>query len=92
MPQFDHISFFNQVFWLVILFCSFYFCTVWFSLPLLASSLKARRKKEVLESIMVLNYNKNLKYSRPLSNHNKVRVTKLSGFSLSASSGFYVFF
>nr|YP_009050525.1 ATP synthase F0 subunit 8 [Sargassum fusiforme]AIG23793.1 ATP synthase F0 subunit 8 [Sargassum fusiforme]QJC59499.1 ATP synthase F0 subunit 8 [Sargassum fusiforme] len=44
MPQFDTITFFNQVFWLVLIVFNFYFIILRFMLPSLASSLKARNK------------------------------------------------
>jgi hypothetical protein len=44
MPQFDKITFFNQIFWLTISFLSFYFIVLRGLLPVLASSLKTRKK------------------------------------------------
>nr|YP_011008409.1 ATPase subunit 8 [Syringoderma abyssicola]WBP70380.1 ATPase subunit 8 [Syringoderma abyssicola] len=45
MPQFDVSSFFNQIFWLSLFFCTFYLILVGFLLPHLVSSLKLRNKK-----------------------------------------------
>jgi len=45
MPQFDKITFFNQIFWLFILFSGFYFILLKTFLPKLSSILKARAKK-----------------------------------------------
>jgi len=45
MPQFDKITFFNQIFWLFILFSGFYFIFLKIFLPKLSSILKARAKK-----------------------------------------------
>ena len=45
MPQFDKITFFNQIFWLFIFFSSFYLVSIKFFLPNLSSALKARTKK-----------------------------------------------
>lgn len=44
MPQFDKITFFNQIFWLTLSFLSFYFIILKGLLPVLASSLKTRKK------------------------------------------------
>ncbi len=45
MPQFDKITFFNQIFWLFFFFSGFYFVFLKFFLPKLSSILKARAKK-----------------------------------------------
>ena len=45
MPQFDKITFFNQVFWLILFFSSFYFICLKTLLPTLSSVLKVRNKK-----------------------------------------------
>jgi hypothetical protein len=45
VPQFDRISFFNQLFWVLIFFSSTYFCCLNFLLPKTAAVLKARSKK-----------------------------------------------
>ena len=45
MPQFDKITFFNQVFWLIFFFSSFYFLCLKTILPTLSSVLKVRNKK-----------------------------------------------
>ena len=45
MPQFDKITFFNQVFWLFFFFGGFYLTFLKIFLPKLASILKARTKK-----------------------------------------------
>jgi len=45
MPQFDKITFFNQVFWLFVFFSGFYLIFLKFFLPKLSSVLKARTKK-----------------------------------------------
>nr|YP_009237679.1 ATP synthase F0 subunit 8 [Trachydiscus minutus]AML60688.1 ATP synthase F0 subunit 8 [Trachydiscus minutus] len=44
MPQFDKITFFNQIFWLTLSFLSFYFIILKGLLPVLAASLKTRKK------------------------------------------------
>jgi len=44
MPQFDTMTFFNQVFWLIIILFSFYIVVVRYMLPILAFSLKSRSK------------------------------------------------
>jgi hypothetical protein len=45
MPQFDKITFFNQIFWLFVTFSCFYFIFLAFFLPKLSFILKARHKK-----------------------------------------------
>jgi hypothetical protein len=45
MPQFDKITFFNQIFWLFIFFSGFYLIALKIFLPKLSSVLKARTKK-----------------------------------------------
>jgi len=45
MPQFDKITFFNQIFWLFVTFSCFYFIFLGFFLPKLSFILKARHKK-----------------------------------------------
>ena len=44
MPQFDKITFFNQIFWLILIFSSFYFILLKNFLPKIGSVLKARNK------------------------------------------------
>jgi hypothetical protein len=48
MSQFDKANFFNQVFWLVVIFGSFYFILLRNFLPKLGAVIKARRKKVTL--------------------------------------------
>jgi len=45
MPQFDKITFFNQVFWLFLFFSGFYLILLTDFLPKISSVLKARIKK-----------------------------------------------
>lgn len=44
MPQFDTMTFFNQVFWLISIVFAFYIIVVRYILPCLAFSLKSRAK------------------------------------------------
>lgn len=44
MPQFDTLSFFNQVFWLILIVFAFYITVARYVLPVLAFSLKSRTK------------------------------------------------
>ncbi|CAN0480197.1 unnamed protein product [Phaeothamnion confervicola] len=44
MPQFDTMTFFNQVFWLISIVFAFYIFVVRYMLPVLAFSLKSRSK------------------------------------------------
>lgn len=45
MPQFDKITFFNQIFWLLLMFSVFYILLLRNYLPKIALILKVRRKK-----------------------------------------------
>jgi len=45
MPQFDKVTFFNQIFWLFFFFTGYYFLLLKVFLPKLSSVLKARNKK-----------------------------------------------
>ena len=45
MPQFDNITFFNQIFWLVLLFLIFYFLLLKKYLPNISFLIKIRSKK-----------------------------------------------
>lgn len=45
MPQFDKLTFFNQVFWVIFIFFGFYIVLLKFFLPQLSSVLKIRQKK-----------------------------------------------
>lgn len=44
MPQFDKVTFFNQIFWFLLAFLTFYIIILKKLLPVLAVSLKTRRK------------------------------------------------
>lgn len=44
MPQFDTMTFFNQVFWLISIVFAFYIIVIGYMLPVLAFSLKSRSK------------------------------------------------
>ena len=48
MPQFDKITFFNQIFYFTIIFFSFYLLVLKILLPKIAFILKARKKKTVI--------------------------------------------
>ena len=56
MPQFDKISFFNQIFWLFFFFSGFYLIFLKIFLPKLSSVLKARAKKLQKGSGGVVNF------------------------------------
>lgn len=45
MPQFDSLSYLNQVIWFMFVFLSFYFMMTYFFLPFLCKILKFRKKK-----------------------------------------------
>jgi len=58
MPQFDKITFFNQIFWLFFFFSGFYFIFLKIFLPKLSSILKARAKKLQKGSFGVATFSK----------------------------------
>ena len=70
MPQFDKITFFNQIFWLIFLFSFFYFVLLKKFLPKLSAVLKLRAKKflkggvfnEFFNSETISTYNKSIKF------------------------------
>lgn len=45
MPQLDKITFLSQVFWLIVVFISFYLVTLRYILPTIAQIIKVRKKK-----------------------------------------------
>ena len=61
MPQFDKITFFNQIFWLFVFFSGYYLLLLKVFLPKLGAVLKARAKnyKKGLKVSLVLNKNRN---------------------------------
>ena len=61
MPQFDKITFFNQIFWLFIFFSGFYLISLKVFLPKLSSVLKARTKKLQKGSEGLTSFNDELK-------------------------------
>ena len=61
MPQFDKITFFNQLFWLFIFFSGFYLISLKVFLPKLSSVLKARTKKLQKGSDGLTSFNDELK-------------------------------
>ena len=50
VPQFDKITYFNQIFWLLVFFLAFYFNLLKHVLPLLAFSLKTRKKVSLVSA------------------------------------------
>jgi len=50
VPQFDKITYFNQIFWLLVFFLAFYFNLLKHILPLLAFSLKTRKKVSLVSA------------------------------------------
>jgi hypothetical protein len=63
MPQFDKLTFFNQIFWVVFIFFGFYFVLLRFFLPKLSSVLKIRQKKLQIFSSNKLNTVSDFSYS-----------------------------
>lgn len=80
MPQFDKITFFNQVFWLFFFFSTLYIVLLKGFLPRLAELLKARTKKLKNCGLGVDNYL--LENNKTMNNfnilfENRVVITKL---------------
>jgi len=59
MPQFDTVTFFNQIIWFLILFFSFYFILLKNYLPKIATVLKARKKIALMRSLALEESSKN---------------------------------
>jgi hypothetical protein len=57
MPQFDILTFYSQIFWLTVIFFGFYNFTLRIFLPKIAAVLKTRKKKLLLGSTGVQQYN-----------------------------------
>jgi hypothetical protein len=53
MPQFDHITFFNQIFWTLLIFLIFYFYILKNYLPGICLNLKTRKKKLLNANILI---------------------------------------
>jgi hypothetical protein len=51
MPQFDSVTFFNQLFWFTVIFTIFYFFILGTLIPMLSVVLKARNKKLKSDSL-----------------------------------------
>ena len=45
MPQLDHLSYLSQIFWLIVIFGSFYFITLTYILPTINQIIKTRKEK-----------------------------------------------
>jgi len=50
MPQFDSVTFFNQLFWFTFIFMFFYFFVLGYLIPSISVVLKVRNKKLKLDS------------------------------------------
>jgi F0F1-type ATP synthase membrane subunit b/b' len=61
MPQFDKITFFNQIFWLFVFFSGYYLLLLKVFLPKLGAVLKARAKNYKKEPKVLLDLNKSKK-------------------------------
>jgi hypothetical protein len=51
MPQFDSVTFFNQLFWFTVIFTIFYFFILSVLIPMISIVLKARNKKLKSDSL-----------------------------------------
>ena len=83
MPQFDQITFFNQIFWLFIFFSGFYLISLKVFLPKLSSVLKARTKKLSKGSDGVISYNEELKNVNLIFNSSIEEMSSVSKNSIS---------
>jgi F0F1-type ATP synthase membrane subunit b/b' len=57
MPQFDSMTFYSQIFWLTIIFFGFYNYVLRTFLPKISAVLKTRKKKMLLGSDVIKQYN-----------------------------------
>ena len=72
MPQFDKITFFNQIFWLIVIFSGFYFILLKNFLPKISSVLKARNKKLLKSNVLAEQFK--LEESSVLTDSNRIFV------------------
>ena len=86
MPQFDKITFFNQIFWLFIFFSGFYLIFLKIFLPKLSSILKARAKKLQKGSDGVVAFSKEQDVVTKLFNSSIEEIASLVKVSVSAES------
>lgn len=77
MPQFDKITFFNQIFWLILLFSTFYFIILKNFLPKISSVLKARTKKLIKGNSLTENSGLEIEEALSISNQ---EIAKCSFF------------
>lgn len=86
MPQFDSVTFFNQLFWFTVIFTIFYFFILGTVIPMISVVLKTRNKKLKsdslsgatlkTESVSVLN-----SYDQKFVDLSSVIVTGINGLS-----------
>lgn len=86
MPQFDSVTFFNQLFWFTVIFTIFYFFILGTLIPMISVVLKTRNKKLKsdslsgatlkTESVSVLN-----SYDQKFVDLSSVLVTGINGLS-----------
>ena len=77
MPQFDKITFFNQIFWTLILFVFFYLILLKGYLPKIAIILKSRLKKLVKSSLLSENSSLEIIFIVRKSNQQLEKVTNV---------------
>ena len=82
MPQFDKITFFNQIFWVFILFVFFYLTFLRLSLPKIAAVLKARLKKLIKYHILPENSSLEIESIVVKSNQKLKRTTDIFRLAL----------
>jgi len=86
MPQFDKITFFNQIFWLFFFFSGFYFIFLKIFLPKLSSILKARAKKLQKGSFGVATFSKEQDFATTSFNFLIEKMSSIVKFSVQNSS------
>jgi F0F1-type ATP synthase membrane subunit b/b' len=86
MPQFDKITFFNQIFWLFFFFSGFYFIFLKIFLPKLSSVLKARTKKLQKGSSGVASFSKEQDLATVSFNSLIEQMSSVVKFSVQSSS------
>lgn len=74
MPQFDYISFLNQIFWLLFFFFNFYFFITFFFLPNLCKILKFRKKKIYLNNLYLQKLKYEISLKTDVQNNTKFNI------------------
>jgi len=86
MPQFDKITFFNQLFWLFVFFSVYYLLLLKVFLPKLSAVLKARSKKLKKGSDGVLTFTKEKQQASVSFNNSVEQMSNVVKNALSTSA------